>query len=305
MNSPSPLLPPSESDLNRRRWERCPIETPRGSAVLEVGSVKLPILLFDESPGGVGVLVKTPPCFWVDDVGRLKTGTSEYRVRVVYVARTDAESRATDHPPGEFRIGLECLEKLPCSPPPPEKPSLSRLVGIWISSLLPMERPSGILGICLASLLILTPILLTVMAWDPDAIAPARWIGWGHDVCGRVARVVHPTPVVSESPAHDGSRPGSSTSELRALVHGMAGIQPFLRPEVATALGLTPAQRSACRQLQETTQQALHEFDAYWGGEGKPGHAEKRAMIEDAARREFLRLLTDPQRQLWEQIREQ
>ena len=299
-----PSLPPVpiDSDANRRRWERCPVVTPKGNAVLEVGTAKLPILLFDQSPGGVGVLVKTPPSFWVDDVGRLTTANAEYRVRVVYVARADADSSTADGPPTEFRIGLECLEKLSSSPSQPGRLSLGQILWIWFSSLLPIERSGVLAGTLLAFLLIATPILVAVMAWKPDLPSPSHWMDPVREVCTRSFRNGHFETISAKSPA---SKPGDSdptTGELCAIVRNLPGAEPFLRPAVAKRLRLTPAQRTAVEQLHETTQQALHDFDAYWGGTGRPGGLEKRAMIEDTARREALRLLTAAQRQLWEQI---
>jgi hypothetical protein len=82
----------------------------------------------------------------------------------------------------------------------------------------------------------------------------------------------------------------------------LPGVEPFIQPEVAKKLELTPVQTGAYQRLNSTTQQAVEELEKYWGSAGRLELARRRTMLLDASRQEALQLLTDPQRKLWDEM---
>ena len=92
----------------------------------------------------------------------------------------------------------------------------------------------------------------------------------------------------------------SAMPELRLRILRLPGVEPFLNPEVAKALELTPSQMGAFGRLNKTTQEALEDLEKYWESAGRLELARRRNVLLDAARQEALQLLTDQQRQQWE-----
>ena len=80
----------------------------------------------------------------------------------------------------------------------------------------------------------------------------------------------------------------------------LPGVEPFLKPEVAKKLKLTPLQTGAFGRLNKTIQEALMDLDKYWESADRLELVRRRNILLDAARQEALQLLTDQQRQQWD-----
>jgi hypothetical protein len=89
---------------------------------------------------------------------------------------------------------------------------------------------------------------------------------------------------------------------FRDLARRVPGAEVFLLPEVAEAMGLIASEQAEIRHLSETTRQALAEVQRRWPDDSRQAHAHRRAMIQEAARRETLLLVTGLQRQRWERL---
>ena len=80
----------------------------------------------------------------------------------------------------------------------------------------------------------------------------------------------------------------------------LPGVEPFLNPEVAKKLELTPSQTGTFGRLNKTTQEALEDLEKYWESDGRLELAQRRNVLLKAARQEALQVLTQQQRQTWE-----
>jgi hypothetical protein len=94
----------------------------------------------------------------------------------------------------------------------------------------------------------------------------------------------------------------STIPEPTPEVLKLPGVEPFLKPEVAKKLALTASQSSAFGRLAKTTQEALQDLEKYWESTGRLELARRRNVLLDAARQEALQLLTDQQRQQWDNL---
>ena len=87
---------------------------------------------------------------------------------------------------------------------------------------------------------------------------------------------------------------------MAAEILRLPGVEPFLTPDVAKKLALTPSQMGAFGRLDKTTQEALADLEKYWESPGRLELAQRRSMLLEVARQEALRLLTVEQRLQWE-----
>ena len=143
-----------------------------------------------------------------------------------------------------------------------------------------------------------------VMLVTPLAFVAAAWrhhVQLAHSVDSQETVAAAPdlppsVPTVEHQPTVPGV-PEPAPEILR-----LPGVEPFLAPEVAAKLQLTPSQMGAFGRLNETTQEALEDLEKYWESGGRLELARRRGVILEAARDEALQLLTDQQRQQWEAL---
>ncbi|MGD0898239.1 MAG: hypothetical protein ABR915_10420 [Thermoguttaceae bacterium] len=272
---------------DKRRTFRSPVHAPRERAVLKVGSTELPVVLLNESAGGLAVLTTDPGKLWVEQVGMLKTKTIWFEVRVKYILRyepEDDDGRAAEDV--EFRIGLHRLRELPQPGEATVRSWRSRVLGF----LLPRERSGAFTGLSLTVLsvaLVILSLVFVTLTWS--RIRP------------------HVTSVLRGSTADAGPDAGQDAvalppTALRDLARRLPGAEVFLVPEVADILKLTDQQEAGLRRLHETTRQALDDVQRRWPDSSRQENAKRRVMIQDAARREALLLVSDQQRKRWEQL---
>ena len=197
-----------------------------------------------------------------------------------------------------FRIGLARLgQPAVKSQPQPaanprEKPVVNysrfcrRPLGTWC----PRIRLS--VGGLIAFAMIVTPLVLVAVAWRHH-IHQAGSVDSQNPVAA-AADSPPSTPPIRQQPAVP-PVPEPTPEILR-----LPGVEPFLTPEVARKLELTPSQTGAFGRLNKTTREALEDLEKYWESAGPSELARRRNVLLEAARQEALELLTDQQRQQWE-----
>jgi hypothetical protein len=271
------------------------------SAALEIASVRLPILSMEKLGVILCAVVENPPPLWIDDMGLLRTEEAVEPVRVVSLERLRTAADGSAGGTGTFEIRLEHTV---------ESNSAQRVHGLrlrhllyaTLTSLVPMEgsRPwsrRALIAFLLAVALVFGYIMLHGhLATFRDGIPSCR-----HAIASLIHRPDDSSEIsagVANSVPGEGPVVGSPASST-AQIARRPGVEPFLRPEIVAALRLTDVQKIGFRHLDETAQQALKDVDQYWAGESDSVHAEKRAMILDAARRQAIRLLTAEQLRKW------
>ena len=100
-------------------------------------------------------------------------------------------------------------------------------------------------------------------------------------------------------PNADAAAPAAPAAVAKLL--RLPGVEPFLRPEVAKWLDLSPAQRDALQRVDQVTEIAMRDLEKYWADNDRWEVARRRSELLDVARRQALQLLTDPQRELWDE----
>jgi hypothetical protein len=92
----------------------------------------------------------------------------------------------------------------------------------------------------------------------------------------------------------------AKTEELRELRRRLPGAAIFAHPQVIRTLAITEDQQRQIQRIIELTTEAILRLDSLAGEQGLGQVAEQQRILE-AARREAINLLTDQQRQQWEQ----
>ena len=288
-------MKPGEDEGQSRRLLRRRSASAQPTCVLSVGSQRLPAAIAEERGGTLHVLIQGSPQFWVEDSGQLSTPQGELSVRVFNIVRVEEEE---EHPAGSiptFRIGLEQLGQVapeydPDGPETGETEADEMEDEAGGNS---RSSPGGVLGVAVAIALLVS----AAAAWRHYSgngnVAPAKVGGENEAVSSNYAG-----QLTMHRPAGGSAATASYTPDLVRL----PGVEPFVRPEVAKKLGLTPAQMGACQRLNRTTQDAVADLEKYWGSGGRLELAQKRNVLLDAARQEALELLTDPQRKLWNEM---
>jgi hypothetical protein len=271
--------------------------------LLAIGSQRLPAILGGESATGLYVLIQGSPLFWVEDTGVLRTSEAELAVCVANIVRmeTEEDDLASNIP--AFRIGLTRLAgtMYPWSaegalrpqsallPLRKARPKLLSLVTPTMSTWCPRLRVS--LGGLIACAMIVTPLALVAAVWHhahqaDTAHSPTRAV---------ITQSTQPSIVEDGAQNSMTAAPAPSQEILR-----LPGVEPFLNPDVARKLELTPSQTSTFGRLDKTTQAALQDLEKYWESAGRLELARRRNVLLEAARQEALQLLTDQQRQQWD-----
>jgi hypothetical protein len=281
-----------------RRLSRGPATSAQADCLLTIGSQRFAAVLTKQWDTGLYVLIQGSPLFWVEDTGVLQTPAVEIAVRVCNIVRieTDEDELAPSMP--AFRIGLARVGGQAAKLRPQTASDRVRDIGGNLFSLLPRGGIRISAGGMIAFSLIATPLILVAMAWRHHA--------------HQAAPVVLRNPVDLQKPvvATAGAQPPGPANVVQpaALVEpeptpetlGLPGIEPFLKPEVAKKLELTPSQIDALGRLNKTTQQALQDLKKYWEIADQGELARRRDVLLGVAREEALELLTDRQRRQWE-----
>ena len=266
-----------------------------------IASTKLTVMVAEESAEGLTVLAENPPMLWVDDTGQLESENGAFQVRVKSVTRTGLEG-GTDDSAAVFEIGLERLRKLDAFDRTSQRVTVRRAVAASLISLFPAESSGALVRTCLAIMLVAAPLFIAAMATHHGL----PFIMNGADCCGGqpacVAEPVAPVKPVAIAPVAVVEKSPAPTVDLGERVRKLPGAEPLLDPAVADRLKLTAQQRAAVGRLDETTRQALREFQARWSDKSLAEQNEKRAMILVTARQEALDLLVGPQRQAWDEL---
>ena len=150
-------------------------------------------------------------------------------------------------------------------------------------------------GGLIAFAMIATPVVFVAAAWH-NHVRRAQ-DGGSQLLVVPAPEVPPPTPTVE----HESVAPAvvEPTPEILRL----PGVEPFLNPEVAAKLELTPSQTDAFKRLNRATQDAFEDLEKYWESGGRLELARRRDVLLEAARHEALQLLTDQQREQWEAMR--
>jgi hypothetical protein len=259
--------------------------------MLRFGSTEVPVILVNESADGLGVLTGDPGKLWVNRIGLLKTNSVWYEVRVTYILRNEPADVDGAGPEGQFRLGLQRLREIPQQNEARINSWRSRIVGV----LLPQDSSGTFTGLSLTVLsvtLVLAVLVFATMTWPHVRPMISGWL--------------HGQPVDVETAREAGKAAATGADAAPGVFHDLArqvpGAEVFLLPEVAEALGLIAAQQAEIRHLSETTRQALAEVPWRWPDDSRQAQAHRRAVIQEAARREALLLVTGPQRQRWERL---
>jgi hypothetical protein len=264
--------------------------------ILTVGPQRLPAAIDEERGGTMHVMVQGNPQFWVEDTGQLTTADAEISIRVFNIVRLEAaDDDATDGIP-TFRIGLDCLSQVDRQLHP-GSPDLA-VSGADNVDLSAKESPYFRLGGVMALTMVAAAAVLAVGMWQGQNGLRTVLGSWLNSVV-RAMHVPNSAPSLQKPPdAVAVPAPQEALAELLRL----PGTEPFLRPEVAKKLELTPDQKDACQRLNRIVQDAVEDLEKYWGGGGRLELAQKRSVLLDEARRQALLLLTEPQRKQWDEL---
>jgi hypothetical protein len=281
-----------------RRSSRRTLAPAKPDCLLTIGSQRLPAVLADEGDANLHVLIQGSPLFWVEETGVLQIDEVEIAVRVSNIVRADTDEDDFSSSPPSFRIGLAREGHAPVKLVPRPVPISERKARSKLLSLRPLNRirisPAGLIGFAMLA----TPLILVAAAWQhharqSDSAAPQNAVVDTPNISNSpssspIIQPQPPQPVVPPIP--------DPTPEVLRL----PGVEPFLKPEVARKLDVTPSQAGAFGRLNKTTQEALEDLEKYWESVGRLELAQRRSMLLEAARQEALQLLTAQQRRQWE-----
>ncbi len=267
-------------------------ELPR--VVLTIGEHQATALLFDESRDGLAVLLPEEPSFWVDETGELSTDAATISVRVTTIVRFDADESIESEAPQAFRIGLERIENDSFAPAVTDPQENHKTVSTPPAALAPLISPKSKSSGIIAALIVCLPLLAVGAVWYNNY------------------RQNHSTSHTLNLPADEGA--SSSTTAAPAVppqpvlaeptpeMFGRLGVEPFVLPEVAAKLQLSPSQEGTYESLQQATNAALADLDKYWQSVGRLEQARRRNLILEAAREQALAVLSATQRAQWDAL---
>jgi hypothetical protein len=274
-----------------RRSSQGTISRGQPDCLLTVGSQRLAAVLGDEWDNGMSVMVQGTPSFWVEDTGMLQSADVEIEVRVSNIVRLDAEGEEDE--PAEtvptFRIGLVRLSQIAVklrpdpksvdadSPPSPSLPYRD-------------PKPSRAFKAGRLTLVRVASLLVVVAA----AWQIYRWIP--------VGTFQNRNAADANSPSNASTLLTPSLPKPAAAILHLPGVEPFLNTDVANRLELTPSQTGAFARLNKATQEALEELAKYWESGSRSEFAGRRELLLNAALQEGLHLLSDKQRQQWDEM---
>jgi hypothetical protein len=291
-------LNPTVPNESRDRDDRAKRE-----ALLTINGRRSLVILRSAAEKTCDVLLYDPPSFWVNDMGELQTDYGAINVRVASVFRIDEDEEAEP----VYRIVLEEFEELPQKAPPAPK-KLKRRTLTSRLRYLPWRR-------MLAFAVVLVALPLVAFC----AYKGRRYLWKTEAVSGlaeaKSAAKSGGTPAVSPVQGISARAPmahssGSGASTVRSVTEPiqaalpkptfeqlhLQGARPFMVPEVARALGLTPQQIAAFKDTNRATELAVRDLNVFWQSDGPEQHARRLGMILDAARQQSLNLLTPDQR---------
>jgi hypothetical protein len=266
--------------------------------ILSVGAQNLPAAIIEERGGTLYVVIQGSPQFWVDDAGHLKTPEKDLEVCVFNIVRLEAEE---DDPAGdipEFRIGLERLGTVANEVPADEddtdededdEPEDDEV------RVKPKKTTTGGLRTLIVLLAGVVLLAVGVLTWQQHL---GKWIvfpSWPDPAKQQPGK---PAASSSAAPQPDADAGRSAVPAAVAKSLRLPGVEPFLRPEVAKWLDLSPAQNEALQRTDQVTQIAMRDLEKYWGDSDR---LEKRSALLEEARQQALQVLTDPQRELWDE----
>ena len=264
------------------------VSVAQADCLLTIGSQHIAAILADESATGLHVLIQGSPLFWVEDVGTIQTTEVEIAVRVSNIVHLETGENESASSIPTFRIGLErvgqpAVKKSVQPAPVPRGEARFQHV-----SRRPVGRIRLSVGGLIAFALITTPLVVGFAAWR-EHVHQAKPVE------------TQSTAVASSATIANGLEPTKPTvPEPTPEIVRLPGVEPFLNPDVARKLELTPSQMGIFRQLNKTAQDALKDLEKYWESDGRLELAQRRNVLLETARQEALQVLTDQQRQTWD-----
>ncbi|MGO9114001.1 MAG: hypothetical protein ACLP9L_32700 [Thermoguttaceae bacterium] len=279
---PAGLRPPST----------LPVSPAQPDCLLTIGSQRFVAILAEECDSDLHVLIQGSPLFWVEDSGVLQRANIETVVKVSNIVRIEAVENQFASSVPAFRIGLVRLGQKAMKKGPRPAPIPLRKARRNVLSFLPLKRMPISVGGLAAVAMIATPLVFVAAAWQHH-VRQARSAD-SQEVVRAAPEMPLSTPTVKQEPA------APAVPEPTPEILRLPGAEPFLNPEVAAKLELTPSQTGAFERLHKATQDAFVDLEKYWESGGRSELARRRDVLLDAARQEALQLLTHQQREQWE-----
>jgi hypothetical protein len=223
----------------------------------------------------------------------LKTPSLWYEVRVTYILPQEPRDGAEKSGPPRFRVGLIRLREIVR----PDRDGIASLPGRVLRRLFPRESAGTLSGLAL-TVMIFATVMLSLALTSRGRLNFGPWAWWPSSPGAAYGAEVGAgsTSAATEAAAN------LSLARLYVLIHRLPPEEALLVPALAAELRLSDDQLAELQRLHETTRAALQNVERTWPNESRQEHADRRAIIRDAAARQALLLVTGQQRKRWEQL---
>ncbi len=325
---------PNRTFDNRKSF-RCKVPDARNDGELQIGEVRLPVQLLDESSGGFAVTADGPIELEEDTEAVLHTEIGSFKVRVKNMCELESAETPPMDPEDDsqttvavpiIQVGLELLGEV--WPSLPVKSRFAEGVRCCLARLLPSGVSLLMVMVTLISVAIIAPLGAAVLLWTlkhpsdtqtemsgtVESSSPGSWQSPYFKQSKTLKSVPSFTSLkrtidnrlndlgVGRTAAAAANRAVKDDIEkLQSLVRRMPGVDVFTLPKVVHELKLTDEQQKEFRRIGNSTTQALQHLDEQRPSDSRKERSENRRRVFEAARQKAVGVLNEEQRKRWDE----
>lgn len=269
------------SQDENRRSRRLPGGDPSHGELELADHSHWPVTIVDQSAGGFGLLTDELPPTACGDIVKLHTDSQICEARIIHMTTNEPSVTIGSPSTSRYRLGLVRLRDIPLNPDGDEHDA--QRVRFRLPScdarLSPIAAFAVLLGIVVVGGIVISEVVLNTSAQDSKVSSRA---GANDSTRGLSDQASTQAKNAPTAPSHRNAEMDSERFDLKHL----PGALPFVMNSVVRELALSDTQLEQIRHIIDDTDQAI-------------ATNEQSRLLMDNARKEALRVLTDPQRRRW------
>jgi hypothetical protein len=305
---------------DKRQSCRFPVPDLRQEGELRFGDIRMPIRVLDQSATGFAAMALQPSDVAVGSKGLLRAGDDWFEISLVNCTPIEPpeseDDSSVDDQTQFFRLGLYRLADI--SDPDEKQPGwMQPLLHVCFSNVMPEKSSALGFGLLFVFIVVVLPVMaiLIIQQSNSNKVVDAK--GFRKNIAGQAietkanpdwesipttTRSIAKSMITAENTPTYLGRLANYADDLINIIRSTPGASVFMVPEVITKLGITETQKHQLKQIIDTTNDVVNEWEILRNRAISPEEYQK---LLQSARNNAMQVLTDDQRIKWQILSEE